>query len=59
MIDLRGLATDAAFMAAAQDVLGVDSAHGSPAPPPPGATCKVLWLSVDQWLILSPRTQGA
>lgn len=54
MIDLRGLTTDAAFMAAAKGVLGVDL----PVRPRTSASwgdVKVLWLSTDQWLILSSR----
>ena len=54
MIDLRGLTTDAAFMAAAKGVLGVDL----PVKPRTSASwgdVKVLWLSTDQWLILSSR----
>ena len=54
MIDLRGLTTDAAFMAAVKGVLGVDL----PTRPRTSAAwgdVKVLWLSIDQWLILSSR----
>lgn len=53
MIDLRGLASDAAFMAAAKTVLGSDL----PTMPRTSASSgeiKVLWLSIDQWLILCP-----
>ncbi|MGI9483701.1 MAG: sarcosine oxidase subunit gamma [Hyphomicrobiales bacterium] len=53
MIDVRGLATDRKFMAAAKKALGFDF------PKKPrtskvekGITC--LWLSVDQWLVLCP-----
>jgi len=56
MIDLRGQASDAAFMSAARDALGV----ALPTAPRTSASrgdVKVLWLSVDQWLILSPRTK--
>ena len=54
MIDLRGLTADAAFMAAVKGVLGVDL----PVKPRTSAAwgdVKVLWLSIDQWLILSSR----
>jgi len=58
MIDLRGLTTDAAFMAAVKDVLGVDL----PVKPRTSASwgdVRVLWLSTDQWLILSSRSTRA
>ena len=54
MLDLRGLTTDAGFMAAAKSVLGVDL----PVKPRTSAAwgdVKVLWLSTDQWLVLSSR----
>ena len=57
MIDLRGLASDAAFMSAVKDVLGFDL----PVRPRTSATwgdVRVLWLSVDQWLILSTRSKA-
>ena len=57
MLDLRGLASDAAFMAAVKGVLGFDL----PVKPRTSATwgdVKVLWLSVDQWLILSSRSKA-
>lgn len=57
MIDLRGLATDQAFMSAVRRVLGV----ALPTEPRTSASwgeVKVLWLSVDQWLILSTRTKA-
>ena len=56
MIDLRGNASDAAFMSAVKDVLGV----GLPTAPRSSASwgdVKVLWLSIDQWLILSTRNK--
>ena len=52
MIDLRGLASDRKFMAAAKDVLGV----ALPTAPRTSATwgdIRVLWLSIDQWLVLT------
>ena len=57
MIDLRGLATDSGFMAAVKGVLGVDL----PVKPRTSASwgdVKVLWLSTDQWLILSSRSKS-
>ena len=57
MIDLRGLTSDAAFMAAAKGVLGVDL----PVKPRTSAAwgdVKALWLSTDQWLILSTRSKA-
>ena len=56
MIDLRGLASDPAFMSAAHDALG----FALPTKPRTSAAwgdVKVLWLSVDQWLILSSRSK--
>lgn len=53
MIDLRGLASDAAFMAAAAGALGL----ALPVKPRTSAAADgvtALWLSVDQWLILCP-----
>ena len=57
MIDLRGLASDPAFMSAAHDALG----FALPTAPRTSASwgdVKVLWLSVDQWLILSSRSKA-
>lgn len=57
MIDLRGLATDAAFMSAAHDALG----FALPTLPRTSASwgdVRVLWLSTDQWLILGTRTKA-
>jgi len=57
MIDLRGLSTDPAFMSAAHDALGM----ALPTEPRTSASwgdVKVLWLSVDQWLILSSRSKA-
>ena len=56
MIDLRGHASDAAFMSAAHDALG----FALPVEPRSSAAwgdVRVLWLSVDQWLILSTRNK--
>ena len=57
MIDLRGLATDHAFMSAVQDVLGV-ALPTAPRTSVSWGDIKVLWLSIDQWLILSTRTKA-
>jgi sarcosine oxidase subunit gamma len=57
MIDLRGLASDPAFMSAAHDALG----FALPTAPRSSAAwgdVQVLWLSVDQWLILSTRSKA-
>jgi sarcosine oxidase subunit gamma len=56
MIDLRGLADDAAFMAAVRQVLNLDL----PTAPRTSAAwgdIQALWLSTDQWLILCPRAK--
>jgi len=58
MIDLRGLTSNAKFMAAAKAALGVDL----PKKPRTSASwgdIKVLWLSIDQWLVLCPRAKAA
>ena len=57
MIDLRGLAADRKFMAAAKEVLGLDL----PKVPRTSATwgdIKVLWLSTDQWLVTCTRPRA-
>lgn len=57
MIDLRGLASDRTFMAAANAVLGTDL----PTEPRTSASwgdAKILWLSPDQWLITCPRAKA-
>jgi sarcosine oxidase subunit gamma len=56
MIDLRGLTSDKKFMAAAKEVFGA----GLPKEPRTSVSwgdIKILWLSIDQWLILCPRTK--
>ena len=57
MIDLRGLASDRKFMAAAKEVLGVDLPK-QPRTSVAWGDIKVLWLSIDQWLILCPRAKA-
>jgi len=54
MIDLRGLTVDRKFMAAAKEVLGTDLPK-KPRTSVSWGDIKILWLSVDQWLILCPR----
>jgi sarcosine oxidase subunit gamma len=56
MIDMRGLAGDAKFMAAAKEVLGLDLPT-MPRTSVSSGDVQALWLSVDQWLILCPKTQ--
>jgi sarcosine oxidase, subunit gamma len=57
MIDLRGLATDKKFLAAVKSELGVDLPK-TPRTSVSWGDIKVLWLSVDQWLILCPRAKA-
>lgn len=52
MIDLRGSTTDRKFMAAAKEVLGVELPK-SPRTSSGWGDVRVLWLSVDQWLVLT------
>jgi sarcosine oxidase subunit gamma len=56
MIDLRGLGSDRKFMNAAKDVLGVELPK-MPRTSTSWGDIKVLWLSIDQWLILCPHTK--
>ncbi len=58
MIDLRGLTSDRKFMAAAKEVLGV-ALPKEPRTSVAWGGIRVLWLSIDQWLILCPRTKTA
>ncbi len=58
MIDLRGLASDRKFMAAAKQALGVELPK-EPRTSVSWGEIKVLWLSIDQWLILAPRARAA
>jgi sarcosine oxidase, subunit gamma len=56
MIDLRGQASDGAFMAAVKEVLELDL----PTAPRSSAAwgdVEALWLSTDQWLVLCPRAR--
>jgi sarcosine oxidase, subunit gamma len=54
MIDLRGLASDRRFTMAAKTVLGVDLPKAARTSASWGDV-RVLWLSIDQWLITCPR----
>jgi sarcosine oxidase, subunit gamma len=56
MIDLRGVASDRKFMNSAKDVLGLDLPK-TPRTSTSWGDTKVLWLSIDQWLILCPRSK--
>ena len=56
MIDLRGLASDKKFMAAAKKVLGLDLPK-IPRTSNTWGDVKALWLSVDQWLILCAKSK--
>ena len=56
MIDLRGSTTDKKFMSAAKSALGVEL----PKAPRTSTTfgdVQVLWLSTDQWLVLTGRAR--
>jgi len=53
MIDLRGLTSDRKFMAAAKEVLGT-ALPKQPRTSVSWGDIKILWLSIDQWLILCP-----
>ena len=56
MIDLRGSTSDKKFMSAAKTALGVDL----PKAPRTSSTfgdVQVLWLSTDQWLVLTGRSR--
>ena len=57
MIDLRGLASDRKFMAAAKAALGVDLPK-APRTSNSFGDVRVLWLSPDQWLILCARDKA-
>jgi len=56
MIDLRGLPNGEKFLAAVKDVIGADLPRG-PRTSVSWGEIKLLWLSVDQWLILCPRAK--
>jgi sarcosine oxidase, subunit gamma len=56
MIDLRGLASDKKFMAAAKSILGFELPK-APRTSASWGDLKALWLSPDQWLILCTRSK--
>jgi sarcosine oxidase subunit gamma len=56
MIDLRGLASDRKFLAAAKAALGFDLPK-KPRTSISWGDVKALWLSTDQWLILCPHAK--
>lgn len=58
MIDLRGLTTDKKFMAAVKDVLGV-ALPKEPRTSAAWGDIRVLWLSIDQWLVLTAHEKVA
>lgn len=57
MIDLRGSTKDRKFMSAAKAVLGLDLPKEPRSSASWGDT-KVLWLSIDQWLVLVPAEKA-
>ena len=57
MIDLRGSASDKKFRAAVKKVLGLDLPK-TPRSSVSWGDVKVLWLSIDQWLILCSRAKA-
>jgi sarcosine oxidase, subunit gamma len=57
MIDLRGLASDRRFTMAVKSILGVDLPKAARTSSSWG-DIKVLWLSIDQWLITCPRDKA-
>jgi sarcosine oxidase, subunit gamma len=56
MIDLRGSLADKKFMAAAKSALGVELPK-SPRTSTTFGDVQVLWLSTDQWLVLTGRAR--
>lgn len=56
MIDLRGSMADKKFMAAAKSALGVELPK-SPRTSTTFGDVQVLWLSTDQWLVLTDRAR--
>ena len=56
MIDLRGLASDQAVMEAAKSVIDADLPT-IPRTSLSSGEINVLWLSIDQWLILCPLSK--
>jgi sarcosine oxidase subunit gamma len=58
MLDLRGPANDQNFMEKVKDALGV-ALPTTPRSSSSWGDIKVLWLSVDQWLVLCPAGKTA
>jgi sarcosine oxidase subunit gamma len=58
MIDLRGHTSDRKFMTAAKEVLGLDLPK-TPRTSTAWGDVKALWLSPDQWLILTTEAKRA
>lgn len=56
MIDLRGSMADKKFMAAAKSTLGIELPK-SPRTSTTFGDVQVLWLSTDQWLVLTGRAR--
>ncbi len=56
MIDLRGSMADKKFIAAAKSALGVDLPN-APRTSTTFGDVQVLWLSTDQWLVLTGRAR--
>jgi sarcosine oxidase subunit gamma len=56
MIDLRGHASDQAFLDAVKSVLDA-ALPTTPRTSVSWGDIKILWLSIDQWLILCPRSK--
>jgi sarcosine oxidase subunit gamma len=54
MIDLRGDAGNEAFRAGVKNVTGIDLPL-NPRTSSAWGEIKILWLSIDQWLIITPR----
>jgi sarcosine oxidase subunit gamma len=57
MIDVRGLAGDDRFTAAVKEVLGFELPLAVRTSAKQGDV-SVLWLSIDQWLVVLPRTEA-
>jgi sarcosine oxidase subunit gamma len=56
MIDLRGFTSDRKFMSAARSAFGVDLPK-APRTSVAWGDIRVLWLSIDQWLVIAPQAK--